>query len=272
MALLGLWGATPKNKRAHVERLEQKVACLEAKVAGFKEISERRERYLVAAVAAVILLLGVTFVVNREPIKKVATRWIPLLSHSNRDIAAAYDAYENKKYRFALRVARPTADRGDPRAQSLLGLMYYNGRGVERDEREAMKWFRSAAEQGDSIAQLYVGLMFAEGKTVPQDYSEAARWYQIAANRGNAEAQYNLGILYATGDGLPQDNVLAHMWFNLAAAHFNSSIARDRATGNRDSVEKKMSPDQIAQAQALAGQWRPETRRANASRGAPTEM
>lgn len=107
-------GATPKNKRAHVERLEQKVACLEAKVAGFKEISERRERYLVAAVAAVILLLGVTFVVNREPIKKVATRWIPLLSHSNRDIAAAYDAYENKKYRFALRVARPTADRGDP--------------------------------------------------------------------------------------------------------------------------------------------------------------
>ena len=36
MALLGLWGATPKNKRAHVERLEQKVACLEAKVAGFK--------------------------------------------------------------------------------------------------------------------------------------------------------------------------------------------------------------------------------------------
>ena len=44
MALLGLWGATPNKKRAHVERLEQKVACLEAKVAGFKEISERRER------------------------------------------------------------------------------------------------------------------------------------------------------------------------------------------------------------------------------------
>jgi hypothetical protein len=272
MALLGLWGATPKNKRAHVKNLEQKVACLEAKVAGFKDISDRRERYLVAAVAAIILLLGITFVANREPIKKVATRWIPMLSHSNRDIAAAYDAYENKKYKFALRIALPSADLGDPRAQSLMGLMYYNGRGVERDEREAMKWFRSAAEQGDSIAQLYVGLMFAEGKTVPQDYSEAARWYQIAANRGNPEAQYNLGILYATGDGLPQDNVLAHMWFNLAAAQLNSSIARDRATGNRDSVEKKMTTDQVVQAQSLAVQWRPESRRATASRGSAAEM
>ena len=48
------------------------------------------------------------------------------------------------------------------------------------------------------------------------------------------------------------------MWFNLAAARFTSSLPRDRAARNRDTIARKMSPDEIAQAQELARLWKPK--------------
>ena len=37
--------------------------------------------------------------------------------------------------------------------QNNLGWMYENGRGVQRDRVEAVRWYRRAADQGDSWAQ-----------------------------------------------------------------------------------------------------------------------
>ena len=38
-------------------------------------------------------------------------------------------------------------------AQNNLGAMYFTGEGVNRDEKEAIKWFEKAASQGNSDAQ-----------------------------------------------------------------------------------------------------------------------
>lgn len=72
------------------------------------------------------------------------------------------------------------------------------------------------------------------------------------AGQGDAKAQGDLGAAYVKGEGVPQDYVLAHMWFNLAAAQGNED-----ARQNRDSLAKVMTPDQIAEAQRLARQWKP---------------
>ena len=40
------------------------------------------------------------------------------------------------------------ANQGDKEAQFNLGLMYAEGRGVNEDEKKAVKWFTLAAEQG----------------------------------------------------------------------------------------------------------------------------
>jgi hypothetical protein len=45
------------------------------------------------------------------------------------------------------------------------------------------------------------------------------------------------------------------MWFNLAASQF--SVVRDMAARNRDEVAAKMTPDQIAEAQRSAREWKP---------------
>ena len=55
------------------------------------------------------------------------------------------------------------AEHGDADAQYNLGLMYYNGQGIDQDYREAVKWYQKAAEQGNADAQNNLGLMYNKG-------------------------------------------------------------------------------------------------------------
>ena len=90
---------------------------------------------------------------------------------------------------FRKRSLRKAATQGHAVAQTQLGLMYYNGDGVERDYAEALDWFRKAAEQGHARAQRMLGLRYASGEGVKQDYAEALNWYRKAAAQGDANAQ-----------------------------------------------------------------------------------
>ena len=79
------------------------------------------------------------------------------------------------------------------------------------------------------------------------DFSKA----ELAAAGGAVEALYQLGLRYSTGHGVPQDLVIAHKWFNLAAM----SGSRE-ARGIRAEIAQDMTPEQIAEAQRLAREWR----------------
>jgi TPR repeat protein len=72
------------------------------------------------------------------------------------------------------------------------------------------------------------------------------------AESGVKVAQYYLGIVLANGQGITQDNVLAHMWYNLFAIQ-----GHDNVRGLISSLEKKMSLQQIEQAQKMARDWKP---------------
>ena len=115
---------------------------------------------------------------------------------------------------------------------------------------------RRAAEQGDADAQYSLAFSYLEGYGVTQDYVESARWFRKAAEQGNAFAQHWLGTLYATGRGVPQDYIQAHMWANLAAASMTAEEWEVSAK-LRDELAAKMTPEQIAEAQRLAREWKP---------------
>jgi TPR repeat protein len=117
----------------------------------------------------------------------------------------------------------------------------------QQDYETALTKWRSAAQQGNSAAQFNLGFMYDKGQGVAQDYKEAVRWYKLAAAQGNAKAQTNLGISYAKGEGVAQDYVTAHMWLNLAAVVGDASAVK-----NRDITARKMTPQQVAEAQKLA--------------------
>jgi TPR repeat protein len=123
---------------------------------------------------------------------------------------------------------------------------------VRRDYVEAAKWNRLAADRGYEAAQYALGWMYVNGLGVPQDYVEAAKWYRLAADQGLAVAQYTVGLMYSNGQGLPRDYVRAHMWLNLSAKKETENAERDR-----DLVAQRMSPEQIAEAEKLAREWKP---------------
>ncbi len=121
------------------------------------------------------------------------------------------------------------------------------------DYGTALREWKPLAEEGDINAQLMLGFMYDEGAGVPRDAAEAVKWYRKAAEQGYADAQYILGFMYTMGWSGAQDYVQAHMWLTLAAAQ------RDEAARKfRDRVAKRMTPEQIAEAQRLAREWRPK--------------
>lgn len=96
--------------------------------------------------------------------------------------------------RAALSELRQQAEKGNPKAQNNLGLMYLQGRGVAQNYSEAMKWYRKAAEQGLDVAQDSLGVMYGNGQGVAQNYAEARKWFRMAANQGNADAKRHLQV------------------------------------------------------------------------------
>jgi TPR repeat protein len=213
-----------------------------------------------------------------------AAKWYRLaaeqgLVNAEENLGVLYDLGRGvpKDFAQAAKWWRKAAEQGDAKAQVRLGDRY--GRetcrvmaeiaastkesihqclieqGVPQDYAEAVKWYRMAAEQGDAAGQVMLGLMYDLGRGVPLSPVEAVKWYSMAADQGDIAGQANLGLSYLNGTGVPKDYVLAYMWFDLAAAREGYSDSADAQ--NRDDVAKLMTPDQIAEAQRLAREWKP---------------
>jgi TPR repeat protein len=169
--------------------------------------------------------------------------------------AEGASAYNARNYALALKEVTPLAKAGNADAQHLLGLMYYMGRGVQRDYKQAFAWHYKAAQQGKADAQYVIGAMYYTGNAVPQDHQLAVQWFRKAAEQGHPDAQHALGLMYRYHvAGMPQDVVLAYMLMNLAAANGHRN-----ATEQRSAIARQMTQEQIEEAQALSRNWKPGT-------------
>jgi uncharacterized protein len=128
---------------------------------------------------------------------------------------------------------------------------------AREDFASAARIFIPLAKGGDAAAQTCLGFMFENGRGVPQNYTEAAYWYRRAAEQGNSTAQYSLGLLYDKGFGVRQDTVEAGKWLNLATA-LATKDARDYHARLRDAVVSKMTRGQIAESRRRALEWYPQ--------------
>ena len=125
---------------------------------------------------------------------------------------------------------------------------------AQKDDLTAIK---RRAEQGNVDTQAFLGFMYRNNLRVDQDYEEAFRWYQSAAYDGHVKAMYNLGLMHEYGQGVPQDYTQAYMWDLLAVSTLTGQD-REFAVSNRDAIAEKMTPEQIAEAQRLASEWKPK--------------
>jgi TPR repeat protein len=106
----------------------------------------------------------------------------------------------------------------------------------------AYKEFLAAAQAGHPDSQFNVALMYEQGIGIGKDEKEAVSWYGKAAEQGHAAAQYNLAVLYENGRGTEIDchygkeartesNSYGSEWLHFVCfqLRFMSSIAPARA-------------------------------------------
>lgn len=127
-------------------------------------------------------------------------------------------------------------------------------KGSKKDLEEAHKYYASAAALGHHAAVLDLARCYQHGlgcdKSLPRE--TASIYYQqtfvvgILAN----ECLGKLAGMFADGVGLPKNYVFAYALSNFAGAAGDvGSIAL------RDSLEAKMSPEQIGKAQDMSQEW-----------------
>ena len=127
------------------------------------------------------------------------------------------------------------------------------------DFAKALTEFQPLADQGNIEGQYFLGLFYHNGFGVKRDQAEAVKWFQKAAQQGDARSQYYAGIMYAAGHGVPKDLALADMWLTLSAMNPKSSYRDSLYTKEEIAkVEKKMTPEQLAQARELVKNWKPQ--------------
>lgn len=168
------------------------------------------------------------------------------------DFQSGMDAYHRGDYATAIHEWQAPAEQGHAEAQYNLGLLYTNGQGGPRDNVQARKWFEKAAVQGHAEAQVNLGILYDYGRGTPQDFKVAMYWLRLAAKQGNDLAQRKLGFMYERGDGVQPDYVQAYMWYSLGTANGTKP-----GSLRRDALAKRMTPEQIEEAEQLVRGWKP---------------
>jgi TPR repeat protein len=117
------------------------------------------------------------------------------------DLSKAGKAYEAGNFETAFNLFSKVARRGEARAQNMLGIMYEDGKGVAKDDKQAVYWYTKAAESGKADAQFYLATKYLLGEGVAMDNKQAVYWLTKSAEGGYANAQYILGLMYDNGEG-----------------------------------------------------------------------
>ena len=130
------------------------------------------------------------------------------------------------------------------------GIAAYNA----QDYQAAARLLLPLAQHGNPQAQTYVGFMFQNGRGLPQNYVAAADWYRRASEQGVPVAQFNLGLMYDKGMGVPLDYVLAYKWLNVATARATPA-EREYWLRIRNAVASKLTLVQRTAGQDLASEW-----------------
>jgi len=168
----------------------------------------------------------------------------------------AYGELGNQK--AAIKWLTEAAKAGDTRSQYRLAQTYYSGHEVACDYDQAFRWCELAAKANLAPAQDMLGDMYQQGSGTRVDYRQAAHWYKLSALQGFTPAHRGLARMYFEGQGVLKDYVQAYAWAILAAVDGGESYVQ-----LRDSIEDKMSPEQIGEGQARAKALREQIRKVN---------
>lgn len=98
---------------------------------------------------------------------------------------------------------------GNAEALLIKGAMYYEGNGVNQDQKKAVSLYKKSAELGNSTAMSNLGYAYFYGNGVAVNYEKAYFYFTMAEQRGEWDAFNKLGDMYREGIYVPKDEKMA---------------------------------------------------------------
>lgn len=85
------------------------------------------------------------------------------------------------------------AEQDIPEAQGHVALMYFSGKGLEKNYDLAFFWGQFAAHAGNIYGMQVLSQLYGNGLSVPKDEAKALHYTKLGAEKGDAQAQQRLG-------------------------------------------------------------------------------
>lgn len=123
-----------------------------------------------------------------------------------------------KNMKEAIKYYELAADQGNIQALESLGTAFSKGSMVQKDTKKAIEYLEKAISLGSSQGLHTLGYMYLNGNGVSKDMSKAIEYFKSSAEKGNPDSMNSLGVLYMNGQGVKKDYRLADKYFRQAAA------------------------------------------------------
>ena len=124
---------------------------------------------------------------------------------------------EKCDYIKAFKYATIAAEDDECGGYLVLGSLYLNGWGVEKDVNKALENYKMAAALGDEGAMNQIGFIFMGNDVVDANPDQSFYWFSEAAKKGHDVGLYNVGCCYQNGFGVEKDEEKAAEYFKQAA-------------------------------------------------------
>jgi uncharacterized protein len=124
-------------------------------------------------------------------------------------MAKATAANKAKDYATSMAIYRKLADAGSAAAPAMIGVLYFAGAGVPRDNTKACDFYAISEKKGDPNGTELLADCFFKGEGRSQDYARSAHLYEEASARGVTTADCALGNQYLLGLGVHKDEAKA---------------------------------------------------------------
>jgi hypothetical protein len=130
----------------------------------------------------------------------------------------AEENYENKDYVKGIPLLIKAAEKGELRAQTALGLLYYSGTGVAQDFKKALYFLELAYDNpaATGAVPLLLGTMYLNGFEVKKNVKTGIRLYKETAEKGDSDSGYaaeRLATFYFEGEyDIEVDTVESEKW------------------------------------------------------------
>lgn len=114
---------------------------------------------------------------------------------------------EPEKQQEGVRWLRENAKHGDAYSMFLLARCYEKGRGIKRDEKEAISWYLFSSRRGFTGAKVELGKLVARDIIKAPSVEDEVEWLQEAITDGDLHASFRLANYYLDGHGEIEPNV-----------------------------------------------------------------